>query len=561
MIILHSKQPAIVMSMEMAALEEKLFVAFDMKLQNLSAGDLHYFDSQITAAEFRDFNQVKGREIAVLPLEVTSEYIKQQIQDGFKNGETTPNVKLAIEDILTRYEAYVFYKATNDLSAEMDSFDWTKTFYDPLEANTEAETLQDKMEFTRLEQLIEDLSLFAATGVEARDFVSQLLDRHWTGQPMEVQKESVLEGKLSHPKEGQFMLSGDLHSISPELVYEAGIALVKGREWVAYNEIEYKLDTSNTFFFKHRDEADEFADNNISDVDNFIVIRAKDIDDLLRQIPCDTNQFISSTKNNVMNMENLQFLKELLKGKGFGEELWPLLEKFIREGVQKFELTFKTEINNLPFEATLKFNKGKSGEMYFFNGYDAKLTRSNGQEMKQHFEIKKGLGMTVKEAYNQLQGRAVMKKLKGLDSTGADTEWSWLNFKKQDARGNYEVQTMPGDKFDLMAAVSKFAFLELDGGDKEKDFIRSIERGNAQSASLEKEEEPMKVFVEANPSYKTINVYDNHFTLLKHQDLPKSQRPENSVAGDNKQQPATRQQQSNNQTNGKEKNRTPRVTH
>ena len=40
-------------------------------------------------------------------------------------------------------------------------------------------------------------------------------------------------------------------------------------------------------------------------------------------------------------------------------------------------------------------------------------------------------------------------------------------------------------------------------------------------ATIDKDGVQMKVFLEANPKYKTINVYDEQFKMLKHDELPK----------------------------------------
>lgn len=356
--------------------------------------------------------------------------------------------------------------------------------------------------------------------------------------------------------------AGEQHHLSPELLYQAGLALTKGREWIAYNEMDYFLDNSNCFFFRDDSEASEFAANNISEFDCFKTINVKSLEDIIRQIPGEGINLITQTKNNVMNMENKQFIKDLVKGKGFGEELWPLIEQNIQEGKQAFSLPYKTEINNLNYKADLHFKKGSSGDMYFFNGYDATLTRSNGQELKHFFEIKKGLGMTKKESYNQLQGRAVLKKVKG-EGENAETEWSRLNLNKKTSAGQFEKETWPGDKYDLKAAINKFAVIEMDGGDLEKDLLKSIERGNAQSATMDTGGEPLKVFLEANPEYKTINVYDNHFNLLKHDALPKRVQNDvkQQVEGQPKNAQGKAQKNDNRQNNAQRQGRGVRASH
>lgn len=550
----YSQLPGIVIAMDAAHRNDQVFVGFDSKIQMLSDRDLHFFGNQAEAFDFRDVTHRKNKDVTLLPLLTTIDFIGECVQNGFQNGQTQPNVLLDMRTIMDRYEDYKFNLAAVRLSEAMDGFDWKVVFYDPLEANTEAESFEDKIAFNRLEHLVEELTAFAQSGDAAKEFVSALITKHWKDQPMESQIESVLTppAKLNE----LLPVQGDMHAFSLELMNEVKKALSHGNSWMAYNEFEYLLDKTNCFFFKNDDQAFEFSQNNISDRDSFRVIQLTSPEDLLLKVPYDTNQLISSTKNNVMNMENKQFIKDLVKGKGFGEELWPLIEQNIQEGKQAFSLPYKTEINNLKYEANLHFKKGSSGDMYFFNGYDATLTRSNGQEMKQTFEIKKGLGMTKKESYNQLQGRAVLKKIKG-EGENAEMEWSRLNLSKKKDNGQYPVETWPGEKYDLKAAINKFAVLEMDGGDLEKDLLKSIERGNAQSATMDTGGEPLKVFLEANPEYKTINVYDNHFNLLKHDDLPK--RVQNDVKqqvdGQPKKAQTQAQKNGNRQNNGQRQGR------
>jgi len=133
--------------------------------------------------------------------------------------------------------------------------------------------------------------------------------------------------------------------------------------------------------------------------------------------------------------------------------------------------------------------------------------------------------MTTREAYNMLQGRAVRKNV--VSSKGEEyKEWKQLDFTKKDKYGNYvENRYNDGYGYDLREAVAKFPVTELDGGKKEEDLLRSLERGNAQVATIDNNGEPMKVFLEANPKYKTINVYDEHFKMMKHEQLPMLQKP------------------------------------
>jgi hypothetical protein len=48
------------------------------------------------------------------------------------------------------------------------------------------------------------------------------------------------------------------------------------------------------------------------------------------------------------------------------------------ENKEKFALEFKKEYGNNKVEASLNFKKGTEGDLYFFNTYDVKLIKGNG---------------------------------------------------------------------------------------------------------------------------------------------------------------------------------------
>ena len=270
-----------------------------------------------------------------------------------------------------------------------------------------------------------------------------------------------------------------------------------------------------------------------------------------------TNYFLSSINNNPMNMENLKFLQDNMKYTGFGESLCPDLEKNIQEKKPEFELPFSTQMGNRGFEATLQFRKSDTSDMYFFNRYVASIEKVKGEKIQQSFEIKKGKGITAKEAFNLLQGRAVKKEYT-TDAGVNKHEWKQLNFEKKDKNGNFEVNRFDENYgYDLRQAVAKFPVQELDGGEKEKELMRSLERGNAQMATIDNKGEPMKIILEANPKYKTVNVYDEKFKMLKHHELPQAQKveaPAKTEKQDTAQKVETSQQQgakqNSKQTNG-----------
>ena len=112
------------------------------------------------------------------------------------------------------------------------------------------------------------------------------------------------------------------------------------------------------------------------------------------------------------------------------------------KGRQEFQLHYKTEINKKPFEASLNFRKSDSSDMYFFNNYHASLEKNNGEKVDRTFFLNKGKGITSKEAFNLLDGRAVHKDLVTKEGQPYKA-WTQLDFENKDKNNNYERKTIP----------------------------------------------------------------------------------------------------------------------
>lgn len=225
-----------------------------------------------------------------------------------------------------------------------------------------------------------------------------------------------------------------------------------------------------------------------------------------------------------MNMENLKFLKVNIKDIGFGESLSEELEKNIQAKPLAFDLNLERQVDDRPVIANLHFKKSNSTDMYFFNSYHMTVQRANGEQLTQQFHINRGRGVSAIEAYGLLNGQALRTEL--INSKGENYKvWMQLDFENKDDKGNFIVNRYNDNYgFDLREAIAKFPVQQLDGGEKERDLIQALEAGNTQMVTLETGGEPLKVFIDANPKYKTINVYDEKMKPLKHEHLPKAQR-------------------------------------
>jgi hypothetical protein len=340
------------------------------------------------------------------------------------------------------------------------------------------------------------------------------------------------------------------HPISDEVLDLVNLALMKGEHWMAYNNSLYFIDKEDVHFFKNQTEANDFAKNNISDRDSYRVFYFNSILDIYKQIDyieksekqliinpdanglynsegnaftdelinhIEGNQlslFNKQLKTNVMNNENLQYLADNIKYMGFGENHKADLEKSMAEGKAEFQLVHRAEINKKPFEATMNFRKSDSTDMFFFNNYHASLEKSNGEKAEQTFYLNKGKGVTGKEAYNLLDGRAVQKDLVTKEGQPYKA-WIQLDFENKDKNNNFEVKQFHENYgYDLKAAVGKLAVTELNDPEKEKALMQSLQKGNVQSVTIEKDGSSHKMFVEANPQYKNVTMYDSNMKMV-----------------------------------------------
>lgn len=313
------------------------------------------------------------------------------------------------------------------------------------------------------------------------------------------------------------------HVIPDELLEIIQLAINRNENWMAYNNSLYFIDKEDVHFFKEKNAAEEFASNNFSDHDHFNVIYIQSIVDVLKQIPYGEKlkELLSNLNVSKMNENNLKYLQDNIKYHGFGETLNPELEGQLQKGNAEFSLPFKAEVNKREMEATLHFKKSDTTDMYFFNKYDARTKNEKDETIAQTFYINKGSGVTLKEAYNLLNGRAVHKELTDKQDQKY-TAWIQLDFNSKDKNGNYErKQFHQNYGYDLKEALSHYPIKELIKEDDMKSLVRSLEKGNIQMVTLEIPGKDVKVFIEANPQYKSVNLYNN-----KMQSLDKDQRQE-----------------------------------
>jgi hypothetical protein len=310
------------------------------------------------------------------------------------------------------------------------------------------------------------------------------------------------------------------HIISDETVNGTMAELARGKNWLAYNTIPYFLEKGDIYCFKYRDEAEEFALSNISEYDSFNVVHAASIADVLRQLhasqpPKKELSILSLLNNNTMNQKNFEYLRDQVKFTGFGEGLENELKERMQKQTPKFMILHQGGFGKDETVSTLHFRKSDKSDMYFFNKYDLTLKQENKPEiMTQTFYLNKDRNITLKEAYNLMNGRAINKDLTNKEGQ-AYNAWVQMDFKQADKNGNYKLKQFHQNYgYDLANTLTKHPIKELSTEQDKTRLLESLHKGNRQSVTFLQNGNEQKHSIEANPQFKSINIYDSNMNRL-----------------------------------------------
>lgn len=210
-----------------------------------------------------------------------------------------------------------------------------------------------------------------------------------------------------------------------------------------------------------------------------------------------------------MNQKNYAYLKDQIKYSGFGEGLDEELRTAIESGKTDFKLKHYTKYEEDKLETKLSFSKSKQTDMYFFNSYRVSLQKeSSPDNLEQSFYMNPGNNITLKEAYNLMSGRAVNKDLTNKEGELFNA-WIQMDFKQSNESGNFKLKYYHQNYgFELEKALSKHPIRELSNDEFKEKLMESLKKGNLQSVTFQTDGGNVKHFIEANPQFKTINVYD-----------------------------------------------------
>lgn len=326
----------------------------------------------------------------------------------------------------------------------------------------------------------------------------------------------------------------------------------EGEEFVAFLDDVSPLSKEELFTFSTEYDVREFCYEMSTDIDfyNFLSIRSayktmqeaaennklmierEGIIDVslmvaVRYERLEREQLNNNQNSEVMNQKNFEYLRDQVKYTGFGEGLENDLKQKIQEGNPEFKLAYETKYGNDTVNATLNFSQSKQSDMYFFNSYQVNVQKENSSEtMEQTFYINKGNNITLKEGYNLMEGRSVNKDLTNKEGQVYNA-WIQMDFKQSDNNGNFKLKHYHENYgYDLEAVLSKHPIRELGNEEYKSNLMDSLKKGNLQSATFQVNGAEQKQYIEANPQFKTINIYDSSMQRVDNRQTKKEQHSE-----------------------------------
>ncbi|UEG54886.1 hypothetical protein LLH06_07900 [Mucilaginibacter daejeonensis] len=222
-----------------------------------------------------------------------------------------------------------------------------------------------------------------------------------------------------------------------------------------------------------------------------------------------------------MNTQNAEFLKKSLLNLGFGDKMNEELERNINARLPEFTLNTSHRFDNKNVDHTLHFKAGNEQEIYFFNKYDTRITDANGQAQgdAQTFYINKGHGVTAKEAFNLMEGRAVQKQLTNLEGQRY-TAWLALDDQNLTDKGSKKMKHYHENYgYDIEKVITGKGIKEMESPKAKDDLLRSLKKGNAQQVTVSGETGDRKYYIAADPQYKTVSVFNEHREKVRREEL------------------------------------------
>jgi hypothetical protein len=198
---------------------------------------------------------------------------------------------------------------------------------------------------------------------------------------------------------------------------------------------------------------------------------------------------------------NTHALQETLQRMGFPDLMEKVQEK-INQGQSQFTVPVSHFMNDrirMDYKVAI-INDGNGG--YQVRGFEASLhdSRKPMDIKARFFEQGQSNGIDNVQAYHLLAGRSLERNGK----------WSQLDFTDRDENGNYVLKDYrTGPEYDLKEKLELLPIKDL-GFDGKLKLVEGLKAGERHEVTFVLDGNEKKFFIEANPQFRTVTLYDEH---------------------------------------------------
>lgn len=217
--------------------------------------------------------------------------------------------------------------------------------------------------------------------------------------------------------------------------------------------------------------------------------------------------FMIRRQQKQLQLNNHLSVSDQLRSVGMSEHM-DTVAKRMGNGERKFSVPVSYYINeDKRIDNNLLFEQNGLGE-YKLVSNNVRLNNETSPNLnrQQTFKLEDGMNVDAVQSYNLLEGRSVNK----------DGKWITLDLNDKDTDGNFRVKEFPQYYgYEVQKALGEFPISEMKSAPERNKLIQDLKDGKRREVTIN----DRKYFVEANPQFRTINIYDEKSQRLSQSEL------------------------------------------
>lgn len=228
---------------------------------------------------------------------------------------------------------------------------------------------------------------------------------------------------------------------------------------------------------------------------------------ILRKIITSSQNQISIRSEAKKAEKNFNSLHEQLQRIGF-PDISKKLKTLIEKEQENFTVPPSYYINEKEkINHTINFSKNTEGH-FELEGFKSSLQNNSTPEDNRDYYFKNGQECNFKlhEVYNLLSGRSVQQ----------NQSWFQLDFNDRDATGNYHLKEFRNEyAYDLEKTLKTASLKEISNQYEMEKLKNALKQGDRVPALLIKNGREHQFYIEVNPQFKSLNIYDQYFRKIQ----------------------------------------------